>query len=133
MIGNEVQHMLYKRSEYFRYTFGEPLKAGFRIMIADKPGKESHLGECSIVDLSPGGAKLFTKFDIPLEGEPVHIHTEFTLYETPIDVRGILVWKKPYSGGHLYGLDFDENHANEVLIVNELKLRRRSEKEVGKK
>ena len=119
--------MFYKRKEYFRYTFGEPLDAKFRIVIANNNGKESGLGTCSIIDLSPSGAKLFANYDIPLKGEPVKIHLEFTLNEVEIAVWGTLVWKKAYTSGYLYGFDTEEDEEKETLIVNELKLRRRLE------
>ena len=125
--------MFYKRLEYFRYTFGKPLEAKFRIIIANSNGKESKMGDCSLVDLSPGGAKLFANFDIPLEHDPVKIHLQFTLNETQIDASGPLVWKKPYQGGHLYGFDFEEDEVREELIVAELKLLRKSEIEAKKK
>ena len=57
--------MLYKRTEYFRYTFGEPLVAEFRIVVENGTDVESSPGECHFLDISPGGAKLFAKFDIP--------------------------------------------------------------------
>ena len=37
------------------------------------------------------------------------------------------MWTKPYSGGYMYGYDFDEDAKLEQIIVEELKLRRRSE------
>lgn len=119
--------MLYKRHEYFRYTFGQPLEGEFRIIIGDGEERESHPGDCQLIDISPGGAKIFTKFDIPVERGPVRLHIKFTLLENPIEVRGVIVWRKSYSGGYMYGYDFDEDARLQQLIVKELKLRRRSE------
>ena len=123
--------MLYKRTEYFRYTFGEPLEAKFQIVVENGTDTESSPGECHFMDISPGGAKIFAKFDIPLEREAVRLHIKFTLHEKLIDLQGVIVWKKPYSGGYMYGYDFDEDPAIEQLIVEELKLRRRSEVNAG--
>lgn len=123
--------MLYKRTEYFRYTFGVPLEAKFQIIIGDGKDVESSQGDCHFIDISPGGAKLFAKFDIPIEREPVRLHLKFTLHEKLIDLRGVIVWKKPYSGGYMYGYDFDKDPTIEQLIVEELKLRRRSEIDSG--
>jgi len=123
--------MLYKRTEYFRHTFSEPLDAKFRIIIAED--KESGLGDCSLIDLSPGGAKLFSKFNIPFQKDTVHLHVEFTLYQVQIDVRGIVVWKEPYHNGYTYGYKFEENLTKEQLIVHELKLFRKMEIEKNKK
>ena len=122
--------MLYKRTEYFRYTFGEPLEAEFRIVVENGTDVESSPGKCHFMDISPGGAKLFAKFDIPLERQSVRLHIKFTLHEKLIDLRGVIVWKKPYSGGYMYGYDFDEE-AIEQLIVEELILRRRTEIDSG--
>ncbi|MHA6258404.1 PilZ domain-containing protein [Sporosarcina sp. CAU 1771] len=119
--------MYYKRAEYFRYTFGEPLEAKFRILLVNGTRKESKLGHCTLIDLSPGGARLFAEFDIPLEGNPIQLHLSFTLYESQIDVEGTIVWKKPTRNGYLYGFEIVEDELTEELIVNELKLRRRSE------
>ncbi|MEK5040772.1 PilZ domain-containing protein [Sporosarcina sp. FSL K6-3457] len=119
--------MLYKRNEYFRYTFGKPLEAEFRIVVDDGPGRESRPGDCQLIDISPGGAKLFTKFNISGEHGAVRLRIKFTLLEDPIEVSGVIVWRKPYSGGYMYGYDFDEDAMLEQVIVEELKLRRRSE------
>ncbi|WP_255457361.1 PilZ domain-containing protein [Sporosarcina sp. JAI121] len=119
--------MLYKRTEYFRYTFGKPFEAEFRIVVTNGTAKESSPGGCKLLDISPGGAKIFTNFNIPIEGESVRLHLTFTLHEEMIDLQGVIVWKKPYSDGYMYGYDFDEDAAIEQLIVEELKLRRKSE------
>ncbi|WP_438316191.1 PilZ domain-containing protein [Sporosarcina sp. FA9] len=119
--------MFYKRSEYFRYTFGKPLDANFRIVMGEANEQKSKKGDCALVDLSPGGAKLFAKFDIPLAHEAVKIQLEFILYQAKIDVLGTIVWKESYHGDFLYGFDFEEDLAKEQLIVAELKLLRKSE------
>lgn len=120
--------MLYKRTEYFRYTFGKPLKAEMRIVVKNGVDRESSPGDCQLIDISPGGAKIFSHFDIPLDGTlPVRLHLKFKLHEEMIDLLGVIVWKKPYSEGYMYGYDFDENAELEKLIVEELKLRRKSE------
>ena len=120
--------MFYKRTEYFRYTFGKPLEAEFRIVVKKDTDMESSPGDCQLIDISPGGAKIFAHFDIPLEGNlPVRLHLKFKLHEKIIDLQGVIVWKKPYSGGYVYGYDFDEDPLIEKLIVEELKLRRRAE------
>ncbi|WP_342512968.1 PilZ domain-containing protein [Sporosarcina sp. FSL K6-1522] len=118
--------MFYKRNEYFRYTFDEPLEAEFRVVIAAPEEKESKRGHCQLVNISPGGLKFATKFDIPLEHKPVRLRIEFTLYENSIEVEGSIVWKKPYSDGWMYGFDFVEDTEVEAQIVHELKQSRRT-------
>ena len=124
---NGVCVLLYKRTEYFRHTFGKPLEAEFRIIVEDGAGRESRPGDCYLIDISPGGAKIFAKFNIPLEHEAVRLRIKFTLHEEPIEVRGVIVWSKLSNGGYMYGYDFDEDTLIEQMIVGELKLRRRSE------
>jgi len=119
--------MLYKRNEYFRYTFGRPLEGEFRIIVEDEQGGESSPGDCQLIDISPGGAKLFAKFNIPVERGTVRLRIKFTLLDEAMEVPGVIVWRKPFKGGYMYGYDFDENEALERMIVEELKLFRRSE------
>lgn len=114
-----MRRMLYKRHEYFRYTFRKPLEGKFRIV--PDGGQE---GECQQIDISPDGAKLFAKFDIPIERVSVQLRIKFTFLEDQIEVPGVIVWRKPYSGGYMYGYDFDEDAKLEQVIVEELKLHR---------
>ncbi len=114
--------MFYKRTEYFRYTFGEPVSAKFRIRKVDDVGKSSGQGECSIMDLSLKGAKFFTNFDIPTASNRVNLTIIFLIHTHTVEAHGGIVWKKAYRNGYLYGLRFDEDHARERLIASELKL-----------
>ena len=125
--------MHYKRTEYFRYTFGTPLEAKFQIAVAEGSGTKSGIGACSLIDISPSGAKLYTKFDIPFGQDSAQIHLNFKLYETEINVEGKFVWKGQYRGAHLYGMSFEEDLIKEQLIVDELKLLSRLELEKKKK
>jgi hypothetical protein len=118
--------MLYKRHEYFRHSFGTPLNATFRIVI-EEGANESNPGDCLLLDISPGGTKIATDFDLPSEKEPVTVRLHFTLFETPIDVEGVIAWKKQSVGGFQYGIDFVEDPSISKMIVDELKLRRRTE------
>lgn len=103
------------------------MEAGFRIILPGGEGQQSKLGECKLLDLSPGGAKIFSKFDIPVRGEDVRLHLKFTVYDFPIEVDGVILWNKPYGDGFMYGFEFEEDTEIGELIVGELKLRRRSE------
>lgn len=125
--------MQYKRMEYFRHTFGTPLDAQFRIIVTEVPGKKSGLGDCTLVDLSTGGARILSEFNIPMQRELVQIELEFILNEEKINVASTVVWKKPFEGKYAYGLEFEEGVAKETLIINELKMFRKSEIEKTKK
>lgn len=117
--------MKYKRTEYFRFTFPKPLDAEFRLFVDQDPVRESSPGQCQLLDLSPGGAKIFTKFDIPLDQHPVSIRLHLTLVEEPLDVKGTIVWKKVVPEGFLYGIDAMDNPELSHLIITELKTRQR--------
>lgn len=117
--------MQYKRTEYFRFTFHPPLDAEFRIFVENGTVRESSPGYCQLLDMSPGGAKMITKFDIPLEQRPVTIRLHFTLVEEPLDVKGRIVWKKTDPEGFLYGVDLTDDPVASQLIITELKTRQR--------
>lgn len=118
--------MLYKRHEYFRHSFGTPLDATFRIVLGEG-ANESNPGNCVLLDISPGGTKIATDFKLPSEQGPVSLRFNFILFETPIEIEGKIAWKKQSVGGFQYGIDFVEDPSVGKLIVDELKLRRRTE------
>ena len=124
--------MHYNRTEYFRYTFGEPLSASFQIAIAEDEGTTSGFGECSLIDLSPSGAKIETKFDLPYGQDLTKLHIVFTLVDEELEVWGRIIWKKKSKGAYLYGLQFEEDLKREQLIVEGLKKLTRIEHEKKK-
>lgn len=124
--------MFYKRHEYFRYTFGELLSGEFRIQKVDDTRKLSNRGECTIIDVSVNGAKIFTTFDIPTTVNRVNLSVVFSIHTHPIEAKGTIVWKKPFRNGFLYGLHFEEDGERERVIVDELKLLGREEVEKKK-
>lgn len=123
---SEVWDMLYKRHEYFRHLFRNPLDATFRILLVDGAG-ESNPGTCRLLDISPGGTKIYSNFDMPDGRGPLHLRLTFTLFQEPLTIEGEIVWKKKTLDGYQYGIDFIKNPTIEKLIVDELKLRRQTE------
>ncbi|MDW0112636.1 PilZ domain-containing protein [Sporosarcina saromensis] len=124
---SEVRDMYYKRHEYFRYEFNEPLEANFKMLLAEG-AFESNPGLCRLVDISPGGCKMLTNYEFPDVRGAVHLRLTCTLFKEPLTIDGQIVWKKKDKEGYQYGMDFIENPLMEKLIVDELKLRRQSEK-----
>ncbi len=121
--------MQYKRNEYFRYTFGEPSEATFRIIkqINNESGIElSKKGKCYIVDVSPNGVRMLTDLSINIE-QLKKIELNFVLDEQPITMIGDLVWSQKKIHGIEYGVRLNGDHDSEQLIVNELKTRRKKE------
>ncbi|MDW0116978.1 PilZ domain-containing protein [Sporosarcina thermotolerans] len=118
--------MQYKRHEYFRHTFDNPLSATFRILV-EGSSNESNPGNCMLLDISTGGTKLISSLDIPTDTGPVRLRLNFVIYEANINVIGEIVWKRRGIDGIRYGIKFIEDASTEKLILDELKLRRRTE------
>ena len=120
--------MQYKRNEYFRYTFGEPSEASFRL-IMQKEKEEAELskkGKCYIVDISPNGVRILSDLLMDIK-QLKKIELSFVLDEKPITIIGDLIWSQKKVSGYEYGVQFNGNQETEQLIVNELKARRKKE------
>ncbi|WP_039042115.1 PilZ domain-containing protein [Sporosarcina sp. ZBG7A] len=120
--------MHYKRDEAFRFHFNEPIPAEFSIYLknSDRPGTGT--GDSKLLDISPGGTRMETSYNIPVKREEVAIRLRFNLYQQPIETDGVIVWKEAVGNGWMYGIDFDENESVAQTIVNDLKLRRQAER-----
>lgn len=125
--------MAFKRTEGFRFTFGEPVNAKYIILNDGKPQDlEMTKYECGIMDISPRGMRMFSYHDIgEYNKKLVQVEVQFVLDEVVIKAIGDIVWHKDLGSKIQYGLIFDGQPQVEDLIVNELKLRRK--KEVGRR
>lgn len=123
--------MAFKRTEGFRFTFGQPIEAKFIVLIDGKPENlEVTKLPCEILDVSPHGMKMFAFQEVgENSNQRVQLEIHFVLDEVLIKAVGEIKWKKQYGKGFQYGLIFENQPALEELIVSELKIRRR--KEVG--
>ncbi|AWE06411.1 PilZ domain-containing protein [Lysinibacillus sp. 2017] len=121
--------MTFKRTEGFRFTFGEPIDANFVILIDGKPENiERSKYPCEIVDISPRGMKIFSHKNIGEQNKQlVQLEVQFILDEVLIKAVGEIVWTKVFGERIQYGLIFENQSHVEELIVNELKLRRKKE------
>lgn len=118
--------MIFKRTEGFRFAFGEPIAANFVLLLNGKPEDGKH--SCSILDVSPHGMKMFSKTEIgEYRNKVVQIEIQFVLDEVLIKAVGEVVWKKTLGKEYHYGLVFDNQPIVEELIVSELKVRRKKE------
>ncbi len=125
--------MLYKRNEYFRYTFGEPCDATFRLIKNANGTSEvemSKKGACKIMDISPNGLRIYTQFQISID-QLKQVEMQFVLDESPIQIIGEFVWTKRKNDAFEYGIRLMGDHDSEKLITEELKARRH--KEIEKK
>ncbi|WP_158541002.1 PilZ domain-containing protein [Sporosarcina sp. BI001-red] len=120
--------MHYKRDEAFRYSFNEPVPAEFSIYLknSDRPGTGT--GDSKLLDISPGGTRMETFFDIPVNRDEVALRLRFNIFQRPIETDGVMVWKERVGTGWMYGIDFDENASVAKAIVDDLKLRRQAER-----
>lgn len=125
--------MTFKRTEGFRFAFGEPIYAKYTVLIDGKPQDlEMTKYDCEILDVSPRGMKMFSYHDIGEHtNKLVQLEVHFILDEALIKAVGDIVWQKVYGDKTQFGLIFDGQPQVENLIVNELKLRRK--KEVGRR
>lgn len=113
--------MNYKREEAFRYEFTPPLPCSFSIVAIGNKKMETKKAKGEIIDLSPQGAKLAAKLNIPLGKEEIKIKINFTINTGNIMAVGVLVWAKnanPF--GFQYGVKFINTSVQEV-ITEELK------------
>jgi len=112
-----VNILYYRRKESFRFTF-EPTETATLQITGNE--SESSIYTCDLVDISPGGARLFTtaRFD---QYSSTNVQLMFTLFKKELTVAAEMVWKRPSRNGTLIGLQFLQN---ETHVITELKLRR---------
>lgn len=126
--------MQYKRNEYFRYTFGEPCEATFRLIknaSETSPQEISNKGTCKIIDISPNGLKIYSELFISID-KLKQIEINFNLDEAPLTMIGEFIWSKGKFSGFEYGVRLLGDTESEQLIISELKSRRRKEMEIKK-
>lgn len=126
--------MIYKRNEFYRYTFEEPCDATFRLIIDTNETSQvelSNRGNCRIIDISPNGLRMSSEFKISID-QLKHIEMQFILDELTIRMVGNFVWshKKPY--GYEYGVRLLGDEESEKIITSELKNRRKKEMNIKK-
>lgn len=127
--------MIFKRQEGFRFSFGEPLDAGFIVLIDGKPvGGVDNRQACKVLDISPRGIKMRTEVDLnSYINKVIQLEVFFTLDQVEIRGVGEIVWSKKYGSGYHYGIVFSNQPGVESLIISELKARRRKEMHGTKK
>ncbi|MGP4067245.1 PilZ domain-containing protein [Halobacillus sp. B29] len=106
--------MRYRRNETLRYTFEEPLSAGFKLIKVDKKSVNSSMGSGSVIDISPGGMRLASGVHIPTS-KTVHLFVATSLAGHDLSFTAEVIWMKPAHGQYHYGLDFIGDHQEEVI------------------
>lgn len=115
--------MKYKREEYFRYAFGEPIPTLFRIEKVNGKVVETSKGEGEILDLSPKGMKFATKLMIAnAKRNEVQLSMFFTLNDADWNIACRIVWAKENNDFVEYGVEFLPGQEIAVNLVKQLKL-----------
>ncbi|WP_084040731.1 PilZ domain-containing protein [Gracilibacillus boraciitolerans] len=72
-------------------------------------------------DLSPGGLKIETEFDLQFQKNQIDIQISFEL-ATSHELNGTIVWQdKNYLSGYYYGVDLIITEEKSNQIIDELK------------
>lgn len=126
--------MIFKRKEGFRFAFGEPIEAGFIVLLDGKPvGVGDSRMACKVLDVSPHGIKMMTDVNLnDFINKTLQLEIFFTLDHVEIRGIGEVVWSKKFGSGYHYGIVFYDQPGVESLIISELKARRRKETLVPK-
>ncbi|KHE70762.1 PilZ domain-containing protein [Halobacillus sp. BBL2006] len=106
--------MRYRRHETLRYSFEEPNPAIFKIIKVGEKQVNSSSGPAQVVDISPGGMKLFTSVHIPLTSN-VQVFVQTSIAHVDLSFTADVVWVKQARKGYHYGLDFIGDHQQEVV------------------
>ncbi|GIM47281.1 hypothetical protein DNHGIG_28300 [Collibacillus ludicampi] len=119
-----ISENLENRREYFRVAINE--KVLFRLDIA---GNLTSWGECILVNISAGGAKVLTNLDFP---ENVRVIVSFSL-ENQYTLVAEVVWKNKIHTIYQYGLKWcNISEPVREKLLREL-IRYYSQVELGKK
>lgn len=115
--------MRFKRQEPFRYQFGQPIPCKFRITRIGERQVETDKGAAEIHDISPRGIRMETSLNLPIDsakGE-IEVELQFTIVDQPMNVRGVVIWKKTCVNEFQYGLSLEISKQEEMLLIGEIK------------
>ncbi|CQR47220.1 PilZ domain protein [Paraliobacillus sp. PM-2] len=116
--------MRYRRQESLRYQFPKPINGTFVILIDNIEQDKLHrsdAGNLQIIDLSPGGMKIGTDLDLPLDKKNYLLEISFMLGQEKVKMTGTIVWKKKRISGYYYGIEGLESEEKEQEIIDILK------------
>lgn len=117
--------MRYRRQETLRYTFGDPRPATFKIIKIGNRIVSTSAGNGLVLDISPGGMKLSTEVNIPLNMK-VQLYVQTTIAEIPLSFTADVMWSAEVDGEYHYGLSFIED-VGEVVVQALKKYRKKSD------
>ncbi|MFK3937713.1 PilZ domain-containing protein [Alkalihalobacillus sp. NPDC078783] len=114
--------MRYKRDESFRYTFEPSISGTFHINTLNEQEVQIAEGELSILNLSPGGIRIKSKYKLPdPTSYSILLEVRFTLEDQPLCLKGSVQWMKPVAGEYQYGLELLLTDKEKNDVIDELK------------
>ncbi|ARI78347.1 PilZ domain-containing protein [Halobacillus mangrovi] len=106
--------MRYRRQETLRYSFETPPPARFKLIKGGEKHVHSSTGKGQVIDISPGGMKLFTTVHIPSE-KKVQLFVHTAIAQVDLSFTADVVWENQVNDGYHYGLDFIGDHQDKVI------------------
>lgn len=106
----------FKRDEPLRYEFAQPLDVSFYLSRLRGKNSQSSRGKGVIKNISPGGLRLVTTFDLP-KGDELEITFEFSIANHTIQPIGYIVWKEKKINSFLYGVNFISDDYKQDIIL----------------
>ncbi|WP_226035134.1 PilZ domain-containing protein [Aquibacillus saliphilus] len=111
--------MRYKRQESLRFEFGTPVECEFKITRVNDKQYNSKQGKALIHDISPGGLKISTEFDLHSSENKIEVEISFLLVSNK-SIVGEIVWKKKKLN-YFYGIDLLIDEESSQELIKELK------------
>lgn len=105
----------FKREEPFRYEFIQPQDTSFYISRFRGKTSQSSRGKGVVRNISPGGLRLETDFNLP-KGDEIEITIELDIANHIIEPVGFIVWKDQSHDRFLYGIRFTSNDFAQDII-----------------
>ena len=115
--------MQFKRHESFRYTFGQPIPALFKIISINGREVNSAPGKAAIVDISPEGIRMTSELNIPdIKSNHPILSISFSINEQSFNLNGSIMWEKEWKNTTEYGINLLVEESVKNDIVGELKI-----------
>ncbi|KGR77260.1 PilZ domain-containing protein [Ureibacillus manganicus] len=115
--------MQFKRNESFRYSFGQPVPALFKIVSINGREVNSASGKAEIVDISPEGIRMTSELNIPdIKLKQPILSITFNINDKPFQLNGLIMWKKERKNSAEYGIKLLIDDSMKSNIVGELKI-----------
>lgn len=108
--------MFPNRMESYRHSFGKPLEIRMEIQRENEVQRRIF---GLLLDVSPGGAKIFSEYELPLG--TVAVKFFFKINHENIAASGELVWKSAIPDCWVYGVKWFADPVKEMLIAEEIK------------